>query len=495
MNHLDTDLLQTSWFIWGVVLMIAFPLLVVILGELGHKLEKKNSPWNELIRFIQRFIIPQLVLLLIFTRLLEFEEDDVIVKLIETLLWIFLIYAAMTVVNLLFFTDSQNPRWRIRVPKLLLDFARILVVALGTAFVLSNIWELELGKMLAALGVGSIVLGLALQDTLSSLIAGFSLVSSRQFRLDDWLEVDGTVGKVININWRTMSLLDRNEDVIIIPNSRLSSAKFLNFSYPYPRHVERVNFDFSFDDPPYKVKKALIDAALKTEGILSDPPPMVDLVSYDEFSIRHQVRFFIDDYQKLPIIRDRFVSSIWYVARRESLTFPTRSHEVSFFDAEKPNEQQAQMNNTLETLKHAPIFRDKSNQFLNDLANDSTHLVYGKGEFITQQNKRLPHFLLLLLGEAIEYYQDSEGEQHRLNTLTKGDVFGLVSLFRNSPQTVSIISLSDTSALAIDEKNMEKLLQQYPTLSDHIEQLIDTQQKEINLIEHRIASKHQIPLG
>ncbi|MGV6809669.1 MAG: cyclic nucleotide-binding domain-containing protein [bacterium] len=494
MNHLDTDLLQTSWFVWGIVLMIAFPLLVVILGELGHKLEKNNSPWNELIRFIQRFIIPQLVLLLIFTRLLEFEEDDVIVKLIETLLWIFLIYAAMTVVNLLFFTDSQNSRWRIRVPKLLLDFSRILVVALGTAFVLSNIWGLELGKMLAALGVGSIVLGLALQDTLSSLIAGFSLVSSRQFRLDDWLEVDGTVGKVININWRTMSLLDRNEDVIVIPNSQLSSAKFLNFSYPYPRHVERVDFDFSFDDPPYKVKKALIDAALKTEGILSEPTPIVDLVSYDEFSIRHQIRFFIEDYQKLPIIRDRFISSIWYVAKREGLTFPTRAHEVAFISADNHNEQQTQIHETLHILQNAPIFRDKNDQLLNDIASDSKHLVYGKGEFITQQNKRLPHFLLILSGEATEYYQDTEGELHHLNTLNQGDVFGLVSLFRNSPQTVSIISLSDTTVLAINEQNMEKILQQYPTLSDYIEQLIDAQQKEINLLEHRIASKHQLPL-
>lgn len=494
MNHLDTDLLQTSWFIWGIVLMIAFPLLVVILGELGHKLEKNDSPWNELIRFIQRFIIPQLVLLLIFTRLLEFENDDVIVKLIETLLWIFLIYAAMTVVNLLFFTDSQNSRWRIRVPKLLLDFSRILVVALGTAFVLSNIWGLELGRMLAALGVGSIVLGLALQDTLSSLIAGFSLISSRQFRLDDWLEVDGTVGKVININWRTMSLLDRNEDVIIIPNSRLSSAKFLNFSYPYPRHIERVDFDFSFDDPPYKVKKALVDAALKTEGVLSEPMPIVDLISYDEFSIRHQIRFAIEDYQKLPIIRDRFISSIWYVAKREGLTFPTRAHEVAFIDVDKHNEQQTRINKTLDILQHAPIFRDKNDQLLNDIASDSKHLVYGKGEFITQQNKRLPHFLLILSGEATEYYQDSEAGLHRLNTLNQGDVFGLVSLFRNSPQTVSIISLSDTMVLAINEHNMEKLLQQYPTLSDYIEQLIDAQQKEINLLEHRIASKHQLPL-
>jgi small-conductance mechanosensitive channel/CRP-like cAMP-binding protein len=482
MESLNTGLIESGWFIWGIILVIAFPVLVVFLGELSHKLEKGNSQWNGFVRFMQRFVIPQLVLLLIFTKLLEFPADHVAVKIVETSLWIFLIYGAMTLINLMLFTESEESSWRIKVPKLLLDFARALIVALGAAFVLSNIWGFELGKMLAALGVGSIVLGLALQDTLSSLISGFSLVSSRQFRIGDWLEVDGAIGKVININWRTVTLLNRDEDIIIIPNLQLARAKFINYSYPYPRHIERVNFDFSFDDAPHKVKKALIDAALSTDGILTDPAPKVDLISYDEFSVRHQIRFCIQEYKDLPIIRDRFVSSVWYVAKREGITFPTRAHEVINLEPDAL-ETEGLVQENFSILEASPLLQGKDSAILQEMAEHSQRLAFGQGEFVIQQGTHSDDFFILLSGGAVEYYRDSTGESHRLNRLAVGDVFGLVSLIRNSPDEVSVIAMEDTEVLSVQEDNAVRLLQKYPELSGHIESMIETQQQELKDIE------------
>jgi small-conductance mechanosensitive channel len=485
MEALNTELIESSWFIWGVVLVIAFPVLVVFLGELSHKLEKDNSQWNGVIRFMQRFVLPQLVLLLIFTKLLEFPTDHVAVKVVETFLWIFLIYVAMTVINLVLFTDSEDSSWRIKVPKLLLDFARALIVALGAAFVLSNVWGFELGKMLAALGVGSIVLGLALQDTLSSLISGFSLVSSRQFRIGDWLEVDGAIGKVININWRTVTLLNRDDDIIIIPNSQLAGAKFINYSYPYPHHIERVNFDFSFEDAPHNVKKALVEAALNTKGVLADPAPKVDLISYDEFSVRHQVRFCIQDYKDLPVIRDRFVSSVWYVAKRKGITFPTRAHEVINLEPEAV-EMESVVKANLAILKASHLLQGKDMMILREMAEHSKRLEFGQGEFIIRQGSHSDDFFILLSGGAVEYYRDSAGELHRLNTLTVGDIFGLVSLIRNNPDEVSIIASEDAEVLSVQEDRAVRLLQKYPALSGNIESMIEAQKQELKDIEQLV---------
>ncbi|MEZ5535195.1 MAG: mechanosensitive ion channel [Thiolinea sp.] len=266
MSSLYIDLSQ-SWVIWGAALVIAFPLLVILTGELAHHLEREESKYVSLIRFGQRFIMPQLVLLLITTRILELSHQSVVVKIIETLLWVFIIYAVVTLFNLLVFSESGG-RWQIKAPKLLLEVMRIIIMALGIAIVLSKVWGFELGKMMAAFGVGSIVLGLALQDTMSSLFSGFSLISSKQFKEGDWLKVGDHIGRVIQVNWRSVTLLNRDDDVILIPNSDLAKGQFVNFSHPYPHHVERVNFDFSFDDAPHKVKQVLIKAALDTPGIL-----------------------------------------------------------------------------------------------------------------------------------------------------------------------------------------------------------------------------------
>jgi small-conductance mechanosensitive channel len=479
-----------SWFTWGLGLIIGFPLIVIVIGEISHHLEKARSrsidEWAHVFRFIQRFIIPQLVLLLILTKILELPVDHVLVKIVETLLWIFIIYIAISLVNLLLFSDSGDSSWKIKAPKLLLDVARVIVVAFGAAIVLSSVWGFELGKMLAALGVGSIVLGLALQDTLSSLLSGFSLISSRQFKEGDWLQVGEHTGQVINVNWRSVTLLNRDEDIILIPNSELANGKFVNFSNPYPQHIERINFDFSFDDAPYKVKQVLIDAAMKTEGILQDPPPTVILVSYDEFTIRHQISFHIAHYVDLPTIKNHFMSCIWYAAKREGITFPTRSHEVSIIKPKPATEPEYKSH--LKTFMESPLFRDKDIDLLTEMAKHSHKETYGTHEYILEQGKSSDDFFMLLTGEAFESYTDITGCKHNIRKIRSGDFFGLVSLVKDEPDRTSIIATQDSEILHIEEAHTHALFEKEPDLSSYIEQIIEKANRELNDIEAKASS-------
>ena len=131
--------------------------------------------------------------------------------------------------------------------------------------------------MLAALGVGSIVLGLALQDTLGGLFAGITLISARQFQIGDWIKAGDVVGQVISINWHSVTLKSFEEDLLVIPNSVLASNIFYNFSRPDKIHMERVTIVFSDDHPPNMVRTALLEAALSTPGVLHNPPPQIHL--------------------------------------------------------------------------------------------------------------------------------------------------------------------------------------------------------------------------
>ncbi len=480
--NLDFD---QNWLAWGLGLIVVFPVLVILIGETIHHLEKAHTPlaieWAAIFRFLQRFVMPQLVLLLIMSRILELPADNIFVKIIETLLWIFIIHFSMTLVNLVLFSDSGKKGWQIKAPKLLLDFARVVVVAIGGAIVLSYVWGFELGKMLAALGVGSIVLGLALQDTLSSLLSGFTLIASRQFREGDWLEIGEHIGKVIHVNWRSVTLLNRDEDVIILPNSDLANGQFTNFSTPYPLHVESIFFDFSFDDSPYKVKQILIDAALKTEGVLAEPVPQVFLISYDEFTIRHQIRFHIADYLHLPQIRDRFVSSVWYAAKRGGITFPTRSHEVFMMKPESQGE--AEYKRFLALFLDSSLFRGRDPAILTDMAKHSEAQHFAEHEFIIQQDTDSDCFFMLINGTAKETYTDTKGNEHEIADLEPGEFFGLVSLVKNENDRTSIIATSDAEVIKIEETQAHRLFENDPRLSIFIEQKIESGNQELDAIE------------
>lgn len=473
-----------GWFGWGLALIIGFPLLVVLLGELAHSLDKQESPFGSAVRFIQRFVMPQLVLLLIATRILELPPDHVFVKIVETLLWIFIIYAAVSLFNLVVFSEGGG-FWQFKAPKLLLDVARLVIVAFGAAIVLSNVWGFELGKMMAAFGVGSIVLGLALQDTFSSLFSGFALISSKQFKEGDWLQVGEHIGRVIHVSWRSTTLLNRDEDIIIIPNSDLAKGQFINFSHPYPRHVERVNFDFSFDDAPHKVKRILIRTALETPGVLSDPSPEVALISYDEFTVRHEIRFWIDHYSDLPKIRDNFVSRVWYAAKRGGITFPTRAHEVFMMEA-PPDTRVDEQQQILVALKNSPLLGKLEPALLESIAERSHLQPFGKGEPVIRQGHYSNDCFMLYSGSATEHYTDAKGRQQQLNHLSLGEMFGVVSLVRDSADEVSVITDEDSEVIVINEEATRRIIPQHPEVAIMLEKVIETRLKELRVLEEHV---------
>lgn len=485
--------LQQPWFAWGIGLILVFPLLIVALGEIIQRLENQESPWATPVKNIRHLVLPQLVIMLILIKVMGITGDSVWVRINVTLFWVFVIHVSLSMLNLMIFSGiNDTTGWRAKIPKLVIDFARAVLVILGAALVLSYVWGLELGRLLTALGVGSIVIGLALQDTLGSLFSGVALISSRQFKVGDWLYVgDKEEGKVISMNWRTVTLLTRDEDIIIVPNSELAKGKFMNYSFPYPRHMERVKFDFSFDDAPHVIKKALTEAALSTPGVLSDPAPKVALLSYDEFSVSHEVQYFIADYIHQPSIRDSFMSRIWYVAKRHGITFPTRAHEIIMYDA-----KQASASSVEDQCKkhlHKVSFLKSKNSAINEIATTAQLLDYGTGEEIIIQGSKADYLYIVVSGKALEFFIDSQGKKHDMNTLSQSDFFALKPLIRREPSDITAIALTDMQVIGITQEATYRLMEHFPELAAEMEQVIENRAHQVQLLKESSKQHSQNP--
>ena len=112
------------------------------------------------------------------------------------------------------------------------------------------------------------------------------------------------------------------------PNIVMAKNEILNFSYPEPLHRVRERFDLHFDHPPNFVRQALVETANSTEGVLAEPEPYATVISYNEFTVTYELRFFIADYTNAVAVRDEIVTNMWYVAKRNGLIWPTRNLEV-----------------------------------------------------------------------------------------------------------------------------------------------------------------------
>ena len=89
------------------------------------------------------------------------------------------------------------------------------------------------GSLIATSGVFAVILGLAMQSTLSDVFSGIALNIGKAYSVGDWLLVsDGIEGKVVETNWRATYLLNGANDLVIVPNSDLAKARLINLSNP-----------------------------------------------------------------------------------------------------------------------------------------------------------------------------------------------------------------------------------------------------------------------
>ncbi|HEX5759484.1 MAG TPA: mechanosensitive ion channel domain-containing protein [Thermoanaerobaculia bacterium] len=238
----------------------------------------------------------------------------------------------LRVLGLLLFDVHLHGRRGLRLPPLLP------AVAMGLAYVVTALVSLRLAfpkfpftALLASGAVTSLVLGLALQPILGNFFAGLVISLERPFRINDWIKVGETQGRVVAINWRTTHLRTRDNDNLVIPNSKISDERVLNYFYPQPMHLERIQVGVHYRTPPYRVRRALLECVAGVPGALEKPTPEVFLLAFGDNAVTYELRVWIEDIAQQPRIASDLRMRIWEEFKREGLVipYPIRTLEVT----------------------------------------------------------------------------------------------------------------------------------------------------------------------
>lgn len=186
------------------------------------------------------------------------------------------------------------------VPLLIVNiFSLILSVIL---FVWSSvqIFALQLGPLLATSAAFSVILGLAMQDTLGNLFAGLSLQIDKTFEIGDWLEitqgVQKTVGQVTEISWRATTLLGWTDELIVIPNRTMANSNIANFQSGDIPIVRSQIFRLPYGTDIEKARLILLSTTQKVAGVRILPCPISFASENHESWIGLKVSYWIDNY-------------------------------------------------------------------------------------------------------------------------------------------------------------------------------------------------------
>lgn len=476
-----------SWMAWGIGLLIGFPLLTILFGEMLYRLEGDKKERKAFLGNTQYFVLPSLVIYLLLTQVIDLDSSDVLVRLASTTLWISILYLFMSVFNMFWEKRQQDNSWQSKVPKLILNIGRLFFILLGIAIIMSVVWGIDLGKMLAALGVGSIVLGLALQDTLGGLFAGITLISARQFQIGDWLKTGDVVGRVITVNWHSVTLCTFENDLLVIPNSVLATGTFYNYSRPDRVHMERIVIQFCEEHPPNLVRKALLEAAKNAPGVLDNPAPQIVLTEIADDAGAYEAQIWFEDYKDIDEVRDAYITSAWYAAKRYGIVFPFEDHQMFYFDGSEMN--LGNIDTILPTdledkLQQLGAF-SSSEAERKTIAENSTILRFGEGEEILQAGKETEHVYVVLTGSIQSYVTDIKGKKHTLGVTLPGSYFGILAGLRHIESLVTVVAHHDLQVAKIPVDTIEDLIRTSPAFGQSLELEMENSLKTVNSIRFK----------
>jgi small-conductance mechanosensitive channel len=219
-----------------------------------------------------------------------------------------------------------------KVPGLGQAVIRTVVVVLGGMVVL-NALGVEIAPLLTALGVGGLAVALALQDTLTNFFAGMHILLERPFHIGHFIRLeDGQEGHVLDIGWRTTRVRTVQDDVIVVPNSKIAGSTILNYNMPIPRSRVALSVGVAYDSDPEKVRAVLIDEAVRAMPelvyLLPTPAPDALLLKFGDFALEFQLRFYVTDIARQPAALDEMHRRVLRRFREEGIEIPFPVHTV-----------------------------------------------------------------------------------------------------------------------------------------------------------------------
>jgi len=198
-----------------------------------------------------------------------------------------------------------------------------IVVGLIAVIIILDHFGINIGSLLVSLGVGSLAVALAAQDTLANMIAGFVILVDRPFRVGDRIELDGgQVGDVQEIGLRSTKLLNFDNNLIIIPNADLVKGKIINHAYPFHQTRLVLNVGVAYGTDPAKVRRILLDLAAHHPDVLSDPAPEVLFTAMSDSSIEFSLRARVSDFTKGFVAQALLREQAYLAFAREGIEIP-----------------------------------------------------------------------------------------------------------------------------------------------------------------------------
>ena len=375
------------------------------------------------------------------------------------------------------------PLCHVRIPRIIADIV-ITIGYIGWGLFRLYASGMALGEIVTTSAVITAVIAFSMQDTLGNLLAGVSIQLDNSIAIGDWLQVETTQGRVVEINWRATTIETRNWETVVIPNSHLLKQRFtvLGRRQNAPLQWRRwVWFDITLDTLPTQII-ALVEHSLREtrlRHVSASPMPDCLLMNVENGVARYAVRYWLTDLA-VDDPTDSAVRTLIDAALRRNDRRLTPPIFNVFMTTDQDHKDQRHKRHTAErtaTLRRLPLFAMLQEEELLQLADQVKFAPFVNGDRMLTQGEISGWLFVLVKGDA-EMLVEVEGRELLLGTLSAGDFFGELSLLTGEPSPFTVRALGTVETYRINQAMFQELVMQRESLVEPLYRVLSARQQE-----------------
>jgi MscS family membrane protein len=321
-DFLSIEILENTlihYFAFALILLsgIIFKrLLSKITSKLLFRMFKRYSEevsWDKLFELIRKpfgFLIVMIFAYIAFTQLSFPETWHLLPKtsfgikmIIERLylvvfgciiIWIFLRMVDFIGIILIRKAEKTETKSDDQMVPFLVEVLKVIVTILGIFIILGSVFKLNIGSLIAGLGIGGLAIALAAKESLENLIGSFTIFLDKPFSVGDLITIGGMTGVVEKIGFRSTRIRTLDKTFVTVPNKKLVDDNLDNLSL---RSTIRAKFDLivSFDTSPEKVQNVISDIQkLIDNHNLTSIDGIVKFTEFGSYGLKIMIMYFVD---------------------------------------------------------------------------------------------------------------------------------------------------------------------------------------------------------
>lgn len=336
--------------------------------------------------------------------------------------------------------------------------------------------------LLATSGVIAIVLGLALQSTLSDVFSGIVVGIERPYQAGDLLWVEGDVeGYVVQVNWRSTHIATAQHNIAIVPNSIIAKSRLVNRSAPTPLRGDAILVSLDVRAVSADCLAALEAASRACRLISEEPKPNVACTGLNGDGVAYQISFCVDSTEHLRAARAELYVQVHRHLRYAGIALAIPN------DAAPPN---VAVPTLVQLLEWSDLFCVLAQPDRELFAEHFSPISLEAGQTLIRQGES-PEALFVIATGTVEITSNAGGRTRIIHRMGPGESLGVVSLITGIAYGATATALTPAKAYRLGKPDIAAMIKAHPDLMTSLEVLAKRGQAALSRSPEIVDESHQ----